>query len=214
VRDGEVRAAPEGTRVPKWIRDEIVRGLMVEPSARHPSMDALLDALARALVDPRAVQRSWVRRLALVLPIVAVAVAVGVVLGAQKEPEAVVVTEVVPGEPPPPQLVPGPSVPVPTPAKADTKVAAVAPKPAPPKDPPAPAPAPAPKKGAICYVDEDDGKLVAQRKGKKAQLFVRDRAANCWECPRRPSAITDLTYPGCATYRACRKLQDPAKCTG
>ena len=69
------------------------------PQAGRPGLAALAGRRARALVDRRASQRSGFKRLAIVAPIVIAAVAVGVVLGAQGEPEPVVVKELVPGEP-------------------------------------------------------------------------------------------------------------------
>ncbi|MCW5831327.1 MAG: serine/threonine protein kinase, partial [Labilithrix sp.] len=46
-----VRDAPPGSRVPPWLRHVVLRGLREAPDERHPSMDALLDALER---DPAA----------------------------------------------------------------------------------------------------------------------------------------------------------------
>ncbi|WP_224368910.1 serine/threonine-protein kinase [Hyalangium versicolor] len=54
VTTGAVRAPPKGAPVPEWLRRVLLRGLSPLPSARHPSMEALLVALAR---DPRAVLR-------------------------------------------------------------------------------------------------------------------------------------------------------------
>jgi tetratricopeptide (TPR) repeat protein len=51
---GEVRAPPKGVKMPPRWRDALLRGLRPRPEDRFPSMDALLDELAR---DPRAVQR-------------------------------------------------------------------------------------------------------------------------------------------------------------
>src|SRR5690606_12903858 len=49
VREGRLGKAHERTRVPRVIGRAIVRGLRREPSARHPSMQALVDELERAL---------------------------------------------------------------------------------------------------------------------------------------------------------------------
>ncbi|HTJ44712.1 MAG TPA: serine/threonine-protein kinase [Kofleriaceae bacterium] len=46
IVDGRI-AEPTGANVPPWVRRVIVRGLAAEPSARWPSMDALLAELAR-----------------------------------------------------------------------------------------------------------------------------------------------------------------------
>ncbi|MCX4244883.1 serine/threonine-protein kinase [Paraliomyxa miuraensis] len=47
VLEGNRRAAPRGSAVPSWLRRVVERGLAVDPEARWPSMDALLDALSR-----------------------------------------------------------------------------------------------------------------------------------------------------------------------
>ena len=44
---GEVKAPPEETTVPDWLRDVVVRGLDPDPSRRWPSMAALLAELGR-----------------------------------------------------------------------------------------------------------------------------------------------------------------------
>ncbi|HEX4459805.1 MAG TPA: serine/threonine-protein kinase, partial [Polyangia bacterium] len=51
---GRVKAAPHDSKVPAWIRAIVLRGLEVVPDKRWPSMDAILDALAR---DPAARRR-------------------------------------------------------------------------------------------------------------------------------------------------------------
>jgi serine/threonine protein kinase len=45
IERGELRAAPLMTRVPKWLRLELLRGLRTDPDARFPSMRELLNAL-------------------------------------------------------------------------------------------------------------------------------------------------------------------------
>jgi len=52
----KVRAAPEGSTVPAWLRAVVVRGLSPRPDDRFPSMEALLRELARDPVDRR---RRW-----------------------------------------------------------------------------------------------------------------------------------------------------------
>ncbi|WP_164021330.1 tetratricopeptide repeat protein [Pyxidicoccus trucidator] len=54
LRDGRVTPPPRGSRVPRAVRDAVLRGLATEPAARHPSLDALLSRLESA---PRA--RRW-----------------------------------------------------------------------------------------------------------------------------------------------------------
>ena len=55
MRRGEL-VLPASGRVPAWVRRVLERGLMVEPSLRWPTMDALLAALDR---DPERSQRRW-----------------------------------------------------------------------------------------------------------------------------------------------------------
>ena len=56
VAEGRLREPPADSAVPAWVRRILVRGLRVDPEARWPSMDALLDALAR---DPAQRRRRW-----------------------------------------------------------------------------------------------------------------------------------------------------------
>jgi len=57
IRKREVRPAPAETgRVPAWLRRVVVRGLDPAPHGRWPSMDALLDELARRRRDPSRVR--------------------------------------------------------------------------------------------------------------------------------------------------------------
>ncbi len=53
TQEGQVPPPPQGSRVPPWLFPIIARGLSPDPAARHPSLAALLDALAR---DPRRVR--------------------------------------------------------------------------------------------------------------------------------------------------------------
>jgi tetratricopeptide (TPR) repeat protein/predicted Ser/Thr protein kinase len=46
VRGGEVQPPPAATKVPSWVAKIVIRGLAVDPAERHPSMRALLEALA------------------------------------------------------------------------------------------------------------------------------------------------------------------------
>lgn len=54
VTHGRVAEPPADARAPGWLRPVLLRGLSVAPADRHPTMDALLEALAR---DPRARRR-------------------------------------------------------------------------------------------------------------------------------------------------------------
>ena len=58
VLRGEVRAEPEGAKVPSAIRALLRRGLRVDPEARYPSMDALIVDLDRALARGRRQRRA------------------------------------------------------------------------------------------------------------------------------------------------------------
>ncbi len=58
---GEVRAAPAGTHVPRWLRAILVRALSADPQARYPSIEALLADLQN---DP-AVRRRRILAVAL-----------------------------------------------------------------------------------------------------------------------------------------------------
>jgi tetratricopeptide (TPR) repeat protein len=55
IRDGAVRPPPAGSRVPKWLREAVVRGLHADPEKRHPSMEALLIQLRRQPITRRRV---------------------------------------------------------------------------------------------------------------------------------------------------------------
>ena len=46
VEQGRIRPPTAGSRVPRWLRQVVVRGLAHDPAERWPSMDALVEALA------------------------------------------------------------------------------------------------------------------------------------------------------------------------
>ncbi|MFY0524582.1 protein kinase domain-containing protein [Archangium gephyra] len=56
MRAGRVRPVPKGTDVPPWLHRLVVRGLEVDPTARHPSMEALLTTLQG---EPAKRRRWW-----------------------------------------------------------------------------------------------------------------------------------------------------------
>ncbi len=64
VRSGRVRALPTRTRTPKWLTAIVLRGLSVDPQARHPSMRDLLAALERGRKRGRG--RLWIAGVGLV----------------------------------------------------------------------------------------------------------------------------------------------------
>ena len=78
VVDGSPREPPSAARIPAWLRAVITRGLARDPTARHPSVAAMLAALQD---DP--IER-WRRRWRLVgLIVVALALASGSLLAGQ-----------------------------------------------------------------------------------------------------------------------------------
>jgi tetratricopeptide (TPR) repeat protein/tRNA A-37 threonylcarbamoyl transferase component Bud32 len=54
VSTGALSPAPPDSRVPAWLRRVLVRGLQIDPAARYPSMDELLEALSH---DPGVARR-------------------------------------------------------------------------------------------------------------------------------------------------------------
>jgi len=58
MRAGRVRPVPKGTDVPPWLHRLVVRGLEVDPAARHPSMEALLATL-QGEREPAKRRRWW-----------------------------------------------------------------------------------------------------------------------------------------------------------
>ncbi len=52
----KIRPAPEGSVVPQWLRDAVLKGLSPSPLDRYPSMEGLLRELAH---DPAASRRRW-----------------------------------------------------------------------------------------------------------------------------------------------------------
>ncbi len=57
VRRGRVMPPPPDAKVRSWVHTEILRGLEVDPAARHPGMEVLLDRLEGALDDPSVTRR-------------------------------------------------------------------------------------------------------------------------------------------------------------
>ena len=76
VLDGELPPPPPDTRVPAKLYAVIATGLALEPKDRHPSMDALLAALAGQLPRPR----RWPARLAVLALAAAVVVLAALLL--------------------------------------------------------------------------------------------------------------------------------------
>ena len=70
IKSWKVSPAPKEAHVPAWLRAVLLRGLSEEPSARYPSMDALVDALSR---DPQAQRQKWTWAVAGLLGVVGVA---------------------------------------------------------------------------------------------------------------------------------------------
>lgn len=63
---GPVREAPAGARVPDRLRQALLRGLAIDPAARYPAMEELLDRLGR---DPGAARRRWLAAAAVVIAV-------------------------------------------------------------------------------------------------------------------------------------------------
>jgi serine/threonine protein kinase len=227
VRAGRVVGPGIDTKVRGWIYTEIVRGLAVDPAARHPGMDALLDRLEKALVDPRLATRSWVRRVAVSVPLLGVAVGIGAWVGAQRSEDGVDAPQVSVVEPmddaaspvrerdetrPVPATSPGPAPAVSTPARS---VLAPAPKPAPtptdagrdPGEGSRVAERPAAKaRRQHCFFQEDDRTKIATR-GAKATL-VEDAQGQCHRCrpEKRKAFLATLTADeDCAHKYTCAR---------
>jgi tetratricopeptide (TPR) repeat protein len=69
---GNVSEAPAGSTVPKWLRQVVLRGLAPEAAKRHPSMEALLSALAR---DPSRRRKRLLSALVASLAVMSVGIA-------------------------------------------------------------------------------------------------------------------------------------------
>ncbi|MDC0720001.1 serine/threonine-protein kinase [Nannocystis bainbridge] len=83
VLAGAVSPVPEDSKVPAWLRRALVRGLAVDPAARWPSIDDLLDELER---DP---ERAWrTRRSAALVGLAVVVVVVGLLVVARERADA------------------------------------------------------------------------------------------------------------------------------
>ncbi|MCY1068352.1 serine/threonine protein kinase [Nannocystis sp. RBIL2] len=83
VLAGAVSPVPEDSKVPAWLRRAILRGLAVDPAARWPSIDDLLDELER---DP---ERAWrIRRGAALVGLAVVGVVVGLIAVARERADA------------------------------------------------------------------------------------------------------------------------------
>jgi eukaryotic-like serine/threonine-protein kinase len=74
VVQGNVRAAPAGSKVPLWVRKVLLRGLQSRAKDRWPSMEALIEALGK---DPNVQRRKWAAAAA------GLVVAGGITLGAR-----------------------------------------------------------------------------------------------------------------------------------
>ncbi len=87
VASGKLRAVPEGSRVPRHLRQVLTRGLSPRPEDRWPSMDALLGELRR---DPAATRRRVLAGGAMAL-VVGAALATATLVGGAKKPAPVCV---------------------------------------------------------------------------------------------------------------------------
>ena len=73
VVQGQVKEAPQSSKVPLWVRKVLLRGLKAQADERHPSMHDLIDALGK---NPNAARRRFLAVAAVAL--VPVALTVGV----------------------------------------------------------------------------------------------------------------------------------------
>jgi serine/threonine protein kinase/tetratricopeptide (TPR) repeat protein len=73
VVQGQVREAPQSSKVPLWVRKVLLRGLRAQAEERYPSMHDLIDALGK---NPNAARTRWLAGAAVLL--VPVALTVGV----------------------------------------------------------------------------------------------------------------------------------------
>ncbi|MCA9637345.1 MAG: serine/threonine protein kinase, partial [Myxococcales bacterium] len=80
VIQGRIRPAPAGARVPSWLHRIVLRGLSVDPEARFPSVEALVEALRR---DPSSVRMRWLGVVGLFALIIGIVVGV---FGLKMEP--------------------------------------------------------------------------------------------------------------------------------
>ncbi len=233
VRHGRVLPPPLDTKVKGWVHAEIVRGMSGDPAERHPGMEVLLDRLERALVDPR-IARSWVRRFAVVVPLVAVAVAVGVIVGAQRggmlaaspegseesggaaervdvdgapsEPVAVAPAVEPTKQSPPPDRLPADAPPV---TKADEPSKGTAAT----RDRKATGSASArgSARGTYCYWKQDANSALG-RDSKRTPL--REHQGTCYKCDQpMPKSLVPSLEPreGCSRHYVCVK-ESPETC--
>ncbi len=80
VIQGKVRPAPAGAKVPTWLRKLVLQGLSVDPKARFPSMEVLLEHLRH---DPLRIRMRWLGVVA--VSALGIGIAVGT-FGGQTEP--------------------------------------------------------------------------------------------------------------------------------
>ncbi|MEZ4384259.1 MAG: serine/threonine-protein kinase [Nannocystaceae bacterium] len=73
VIQGRIRPAPAGVKVPNWLRKVVLRGLLIDPDERFPTMEALLVRLRH---DPVKIRTRWLALVAVL------GVAVGAAIGA------------------------------------------------------------------------------------------------------------------------------------
>jgi serine/threonine protein kinase len=199
VQAGEIAPPPADTTVPAWVYDEIVRGLAVDPAARHPGMDGLLERLREALVVP---SKRRPRPL-LLLGVGAVTVAVAAVLawwvGRTPEDQMTTASRSAPPVTPAPAVVEAPKdeePPKPPPVEAPAAV----PKPAKEEKPkPAKAKRPSPQYTDFCYYEEDKKTLI--RRHAYSRPFITGKNDRCWRCQKgkRPVGMPQ----DCKGYRKC-----------
>jgi serine/threonine protein kinase len=210
VQTGEIEQPPADTTVPAWVYDEIVRGLAVDPAARHPGMDGLLDRLREALIVPT---KRGPRPLRL-LVVGAVAVAATAVLawwvgGTPEELESVASRSA----PPVPAAVVDPKEGEQPPTPAPVEAPPAAPEPAEKEKPkPARAKRPQPQYTEYCYYSEDRLKPIMRKKRKRKN--IRGGYGKCYECwNANRSQRAGIADKDCLGWRVCKEVADDS-CPG
>ena len=228
--------APPHTKVKAWVHTQILRGLSVDPKARHDSMEALIERLEAALSDPSRVRRQRRRRRlfgAGLLGTLGLAGAVGMVavaLSASPEPDDTKVSN--PGlvaqsppatEPltPEPEREPEAAVPAETPPPEPAELTSgdatpIAAEPTPGTVPTEPKKAVSdgrklPRKTddrGYCYFIEDLAIFLTRRTRKRTYLR---HGGQCYKCQKGPSSIA-YNPSDCRGFQACHKLSDDAQC--
>jgi serine/threonine protein kinase len=201
VQTGEIALPPVETMVPAWVYDEIVRGLAVDPAARHPGMDGLLERLREALVVPAKRRPRPLRLLGLGGVVVGAAALLAWWVGRTPEEQATVPTRSAPAagaaavqESEEPQESAPTETPPPAPEPAEGA------EPAPTPKPPEKAKRPQTLHSDYCYYTEDKNALIRRLSGRR-RPYITGKDDRCWSCTRgkRPVGMP----ADCKGYQKC-----------